>query len=70
MPPNKSANNKGNITIYIDRKTIASFREACEFYGTTMSTDITSYMEKQIREYIRQKKSMQVETANATKNNQ
>lgn len=51
MAPNKRADNKGSICIYIERKTIARFREACEFFGFPMSVIITAYMEQKIKEY-------------------
>lgn len=51
MAPNKRADNKGSICIYIDRKTIARFRKACEFFGFPMSVIITAYMEQKIKEY-------------------
>jgi antitoxin component of RelBE/YafQ-DinJ toxin-antitoxin module len=52
MAPSKRADNKGNITIYIDRKIIAKFREVCAFFGIPMSVIITSFMEHKIKEYF------------------
>jgi hypothetical protein len=57
MAPSKRADNKGNITIYIDRKIIAKFREVCAFFGIPMSVIITSFMEHKIKEYEQLKRT-------------
>lgn len=67
MPPSKRADNKGSICIYIDRKTIARFREACEFFGMPMSVIITAYMENKIKEYERLKRANNAGAHNGAK---
>lgn len=57
MAPNKRADNKGSICIYVDRRIIARFRKACVFFGLPMSVIITAYMEHKIKEYEQLKRA-------------
>ena len=57
MAPSKRADNKAGICIYIDRKVIARFKEACEFFGMPMSVIIAAYMEHKIEEYEQLKRA-------------
>lgn len=51
MAPSKRKDSKGSICIYVEKNTIARFKDACDFFGLPMSVVITAYMEHKIKEY-------------------
>lgn len=51
MAPNKRADNKKGVTLYVDKKILERFQNACEFFGLAMSVVLTSYMETKANEY-------------------
>jgi hypothetical protein len=51
MCPSKRADHKRGITLYVDKNTYTRFQKACEFFGVTMSSILTSYMETKASEY-------------------
>ncbi len=53
MAPSKRADNKRMIGIYVDVKLAKRFQEACEYFGLTMSTVLTSYITEKANEYER-----------------
>lgn len=53
MSPNKRADNKKMIGVYVDAKLLKRFQEVCSFFGVTMSQIITAYMADKVADYDR-----------------
>ena len=51
MAPNKRADNKKMIGIYVDKDILRRFQGACAYFGLSMSVVLTSYIEEKANEY-------------------
>lgn len=51
MSPNKRADNKKLLSLWLDRDLYNRFSKAAEHFGVTMTSILTAYIEEKVEEY-------------------
>ena len=51
MAPRQRAENKKMLGLYVDSAQVAKFQQACAYYGQTMTSAVTLFIEETVQEY-------------------
>ncbi|MBR5890273.1 MAG: hypothetical protein IKY92_09555 [Akkermansia sp.] len=51
MAPRQRAENKKMLGLYVDSALVAKFQQACAYYGQTMTSAVTLFIEETVQEY-------------------
>ena len=51
MAPRQRAENKKMLGLYVDGTLIEKFQKACAYYGQTMTSAVTLFIEETVQEY-------------------
>ena len=51
MAPRQRAENKKMLGLYVDSALVAKFQQACAYYGQTMTSAVTLFIEETMQEY-------------------
>lgn len=51
MAPRQRAENKKMLGLYVDSELVSKFQQACAYYGQTMTSAVTLFIEETVQEY-------------------
>lgn len=51
MAPRQRAENKKMLGLYVDSALVEKFQKACAYYGQTMTSAVTLFIEETVQEY-------------------
>ena len=51
MAPRQRAENKKMLGLYVDSALVGKFQKACAYYGQTMTSAVTLFIEETVQEY-------------------
>ena len=51
MAPRQRAENKKMLGLYVESALVAKFQQACAYYGQTMTSAVTLFIEETVQEY-------------------
>ena len=51
MAPRQRAEKKKMLGLYVDSELVAKFQQACAYYGQTMTSAVTLFIEETVQEY-------------------
>ena len=51
MAPRQRAENKKMLGLYVDSDLVEKFQKACAYYGQTMTSAVTLFIEETVQEY-------------------